>query len=52
LVGQLIAGLHYEQNTWGIHFNVMLSGDNVDTNKAQAAEGGEQLGTIDIEWRF
>jgi len=52
LVGQVIAGLHYERQRWTIHFNVMVSTDNVDTSKAPAAEGRERLGSIDIEWRF
>jgi hypothetical protein len=52
LVGQAIAGLHYERENWGIHLNVLISSDDVDTSKAPAAEGQERLGTIDIEWRF
>ena len=52
LVGQVIPGLHYERQHWSIHFNVMVSTDNVDTSKAPAAEGRERLGSIDIEWRF
>lgn len=52
LVGQVIAGLHYERKSWGIHFNVLVTSDNVNTNNAPAAEGRERLGTIDIEWRF
>jgi len=52
LVGMAIAGLHYERASWGIHFSVMESSDNVDTSKAPAAEGRERLGTIVIEWRF
>ena len=31
---------------------MMASSDNVDTSKALAADGGESLGTINIEWRF
>jgi len=52
LVALAVAGLHYERYNWGIHFNVMISSDNVDTTKAPAAEGRERLGTFDIEWRF
>ncbi len=52
LVGQMIVGLHYERKRWGAHFNVLETSDNVDTNKAPAAEGRERLATIDIEWRF
>jgi len=52
LVGLLIVGLHYEHKNWGIHFSVMESSDNVDTNQASAAEGRERLGAFDIEWRF
>ena len=52
LVGQAIAGLHYERENWGIHLNVLISSDDVDTSKAPAAEGQERLGTIDVEWRF
>ena len=52
LVGLAVAGLHYEGKNWGIHCNVMVSSDDVDTSKAPAAEGRESLGTIDIEWRF
>jgi len=52
LVGLAIAGLHYEQKNWAIHLGAMVSSDNVDTDKAPAAEDRELLGTIDIEWRF
>ena len=52
LVALAVVGLHYERYNWGIHFNVMISSDNVDTTKAPAAEGRERLGTFDIEWRF
>ena len=52
LVGMVIAGLHYEQANWGIHFNVMASSDDVDTNKHPTLEGRERLGSIDFEWRF
>jgi len=52
LVGMAIAGLHYECESWGIHFNVMASSDDVDSSKYPAAEGRERLGAIDIEWRF
>ena len=52
LVGQVLAGLSYERRHWAIHFNAMVSTDNVDTSKAPSAEGRECLGTIDIEWRF
>ncbi len=50
--GLVIVGLHYERKNWGIHFSVMESSDNVDTNQAPAAENRERLGAIDIEWRF
>jgi len=52
LVGMAVAGLHYERKSWGIHFSIMESSDDVDTSKAPAAEGRERLGSIDIEWRF
>ena len=52
LVGLLVAGLHYQQKNWGVHFNVMLSSDNVDTSQAAAVEGSERLGSINIEWRL
>jgi len=52
LVGLLIAGLHYEQKNWGIHFGIMISSKNVDTSTANVAESNERLGTINIEWRF
>jgi hypothetical protein len=52
LVGMVIAGLHYEQKSWGIHASLMESSDDVDTHKYPAAEGRERLGTVDIEWRF
>jgi len=48
LAGQAIAGLHYERENWGIHLNVLISSDDVDTSKAPAAEGQERLGTIDV----
>ena len=51
-IGLAVAGLHYEGKNWGIHCNVMVSSDDVDTSKAPAAEGRERLGSIDIEWRF
>ena len=52
LVGQMIVGLHYERKSWGAHFSLLETSDNVDTNKAPAAEGRERLATINIEWRF
>lgn len=52
LVGLIAAGLHYERANWGIHFSMMISSDTVDTSKVTAAEGGEHLGTIAIEWRL
>ncbi|MCD6294799.1 MAG: DUF2219 family protein, partial [Deltaproteobacteria bacterium] len=52
LVGLVIGGLHYERKNWGIHFNVMASTDDVDTDDAPDAEGRERLGTITVEWRF
>ena len=52
LVGLIVAGLHYEREHWGIHLNASISSHNLDTAKAPAAEGGEQIGTINIEWRF
>ncbi len=52
LVGLLVAGIHYEKENWGIHFNVMVSTDDVDTDDAPDAEGHEQLGIITIESRF
>ena len=39
-------------SSWGIHLNVLISSDDVDTSKAPDAEGQERLGTIDVEWRF
>ncbi len=52
LVGMLIAGIHFEQRNWGMHFNVIVSSDDVDTSKLPSAEGKELLATLDIEWRF
>lgn len=52
LVGVAVVGLHYERNSWGVHFSVMTSTDDVDTSKAPAAEGNERLGAIDVEWHF
>ena len=52
LVGQMIVGLHYERKSWGTHFSLLETSDNVDTNKAPAAEGRERKATINIEWRF
>ena len=52
LVGMVIAGLHYEQKKWGLHFNLMATSDDVDTHQYPTTEGRERLGTVDIEWRF
>ncbi len=52
LVGLAVAGLHYERKNWGIHFNVVASTDDVDTDDAPDAEGHERLGSITVEWRF
>ena len=52
LVGLVVAGLHYERKNWGIHFNVVASTNDVDTDDAPDAEGRERLGSITIEWRF
>ena len=52
LVGMAIAGLHYENKSWGIHFNMMTSSNNVDVDKAPLAEGRERLGSVNVEWRF
>ena len=52
LVGLAVAGFHYERKNWGIHFNIVASSDDVDTDDAPDAEGRERLGSITIEWRF
>lgn len=52
LVGQAVAGMHYERNNWGIHFNMMATTDDVDTSEAPAAEGQERIGSVTVEWRF
>jgi len=52
LVGQVVGGLHYERRHWGIHFNGLITADTVNSKKSSAAENGERLGTIVIEWRF
>jgi len=52
LIGQVVGGLHYERRRWGIHFNGLITADTVDSKKSSAAENGERLGTVVIEWRF
>jgi len=52
LVGQVIGGLHYERRRWGIHFNGLITADTVNSKTSSAAENGERLGTVVIEWRF
>lgn len=52
LVGLAVAGIHYERENWGIHFNIVASTDDVDTDDAPDAEGHERLGSITIELRF
>lgn len=52
LVGQIIAGLHYERRHWGIGFYAMASSAVVNTRKAPAAESRERVGAINIEWRL
>lgn len=52
LVGLAVVGLHYERNTWGIHFSVLTTTDDVDTSEVPVAEGRESLGSIVVDWRF
>lgn len=52
LIGIIIAGLHYERKNWGLHFNIMATSDVVDANGTQVREGREQLGSVNIVWRF
>jgi hypothetical protein len=46
------SGLHFERRQWGIHFFMIVSTDDVDTNSAPAADTSEGLGSIILEWRF
>jgi len=52
LVGQAIAGLHYERSDWAARLHLMVSTDTVDTHDAPAAAGDERLGSLSVEWRF
>jgi len=52
LVGQIIAGLHYELRHWGVHFYTLASSTVVDIRKVTAAEKRELVGSITIERRF
>lgn len=51
LVGFVIAALHYEKRTWGIHFTIIESSNNVIPG-ISPSNNRERLGTIDLEWRF
>lgn len=51
-LGKVLGGLHFEHKNWGIHFNLLVTTNNVKTNNFPLANGGEKLGSIIFEWRF
>ena len=52
LVGQIIAGLHYEHMHFGVHLYTLASSAVVDIRKATAAEERELIGSISVElWK-
>jgi hypothetical protein len=52
LVGSAILGLHYERPRWGIHLNVLLSGDTVDPGVARSEPDTTlNYGTVTLDFR-
>jgi lipid A 3-O-deacylase len=52
LVGQIIAGFHYERMHFGVHLYTLASSAVVDIHKVTAAEERELIGLISIElWK-
>ncbi len=51
-LGQLVAGLHYENQRWGARLFVVSSTPAVDTPRPRPGRGGaDQICTINVEWR-
>jgi hypothetical protein len=52
LVGEMIAGLHYQRRRWGVHVHVWLSTDTVDPGGlAHKADTKNQFGSLMFEYR-
>ena len=53
LLGQLILGLHYERERWGLHFTVNLGTDAVEPETGRELEDpSNNFGILMAEWKF
>ena len=53
LLGQLILGLHYERERWGLHFTINLGTDTVDPERGPDLEDpSNNFGILMAEWKF
>ena len=53
LLGQVVLGLHYERERWGLHFTVNLATDAVDPESGRSLEDpSNNFGILMAEWRF
>ena len=53
LLGQLVLGLHYERDRWGLHFTVNLGTDTVEPETGPDLEDpSNNFGILMAEWKF
>ncbi|MDT8387363.1 MAG: DUF2219 family protein [Thiogranum sp.] len=52
LIGQAVAGLHYERQNWSVHFNLLIPTTRVDTNDAPDVDGNSELAALVFEWHY
>lgn len=53
LLGQLVLGLHYERERWGLHFTLNLATDSVDPENGRELEDpSNNFGILMAEWKF
>jgi len=53
LLGQLVLGLHYERERWGLHFTVNLATDAVEPATGPGLEDpSNNFGILMAEWKF
>lgn len=53
LLGQLVLGLHYERDRWGLHFTLNLATDAVEPENGRGLEDpSNNFGILMAEWKF
>jgi hypothetical protein len=53
LVGEAVAGLHYQRRRWGVHAHVWVSSDTVDPGEVTyITDTKNQFGSLMIEYRY